>query len=132
MPRCIASTTDVDGYPVELSGERWQHILNGHLELASHQEISSMSITIGSTTFDRVSYDREADVLYLHVGDPRAAVEFDATPEGYALRYDAGGCLVGLTIVNAKRLLDERGSIDITISERISVNQDTLGPALVA
>lgn len=91
-----------------------------------------MSITIGRTTFDRVSYDREADVLYLHVGDPRTAVDFDATPEGYALRYDAAGRLVGLTIVNAKRLLDEHGHIDITIPERISVDQDTLRPLLVA
>jgi uncharacterized protein YuzE len=91
-----------------------------------------MSITIGHTTFDRVSYDREADVLYLHVGDPRTAVEFDATPEGYALRYDASGRLVGLTIVNAKRLLDGHGRIDITIPERVRVDQDTLRPVLVA
>jgi hypothetical protein len=40
----------------------------------------SLSITIGHTTFDRVSCDRDADVLYLHVSDPRTAVEFDATP----------------------------------------------------
>lgn len=91
-----------------------------------------MSITIGRTTFDRISYDRDADVLYLHVGDPRTAVDFDATPEGYALRYDAAGRLVGLTIVNAKQVLDERGRIDITIPERISVDQDTLGPVLAA
>lgn len=29
-----------------------------------------MSVTIGETTFDRVEYDAEADVLYLHVGEP--------------------------------------------------------------
>ena len=39
-------------------------------------------------------YDGDADVLYLHVGDPAAAVEFEESPEGHALRYDAGGHLV--------------------------------------
>ncbi len=28
-----------------------------------------MSVTVGETTFDRVDYDADADVLYLHVGD---------------------------------------------------------------
>ena len=29
-----------------------------------------MSVTVGHTTFDRVRYDAEAVVLYLHAGDP--------------------------------------------------------------
>lgn len=45
-----------------------------------------MSIEIAGTTFDRVEYDAEADVLYLHHGEPCTAVEFDASPEGHALR----------------------------------------------
>ena len=36
-----------------------------------------MSVTIADTTFDRVRYDDDADVLYLHNGDPVEAVEFD-------------------------------------------------------
>ena len=52
-----------------------------------------MSITIADTTFDRVSYDREGDALYLHVGDPHAAVDFDESPEGHHLRYDAAAPL---------------------------------------
>ncbi len=76
-----------------------------------------MSITIGGTTFDHVVYDREADVLYLHVGDPRTAVDFDESPEGHALRYDATGRLVGLTIVNAKRLLDRDGRLTVTVPQ---------------
>ncbi|MGH2355535.1 MAG: DUF2283 domain-containing protein [Chloroflexota bacterium] len=73
------------------------------------------SVTIGGTTFDRVSYDGEADVLYLHVGDPRTAVDFDESPEGHALRYNAAGHLVGLTIVNARKLLERDGRITITL-----------------
>jgi hypothetical protein len=40
-----------------------------------------MSVTIDGIEFDRVSYDAEADVLYLHIGEPEDAVDFDETPE---------------------------------------------------
>ncbi len=29
-----------------------------------------MTVPVGPYTFDNVSYDAEADVLYLHTGDP--------------------------------------------------------------
>jgi YD repeat-containing protein len=74
-----------------------------------------MSVTIGGITFDRVRYDREGDVLYLHVGDPATAVDFDASPEGHALRYDAAGRLVGVTLVNARWLLEHEGRITVTL-----------------
>lgn len=32
-----------------------------------------MKISVGPYTFDNISYDAEADVLYLHVGDPSTA-----------------------------------------------------------
>jgi hypothetical protein len=37
--------------------------------------------------FDDNFYDREVDVLYLHVGEPCTAVDFDRTAEGDATRY---------------------------------------------
>jgi uncharacterized protein YuzE len=58
-----------------------------------------MSVTIADTTFDRVRYDEDADVLYLHSGDPAKAVEFDESPEGHHLRFGADGHLSGITIV---------------------------------
>jgi len=73
-----------------------------------------VSITIAGTAFDRVRYDREADVLYLHAGDPRRAVDFDESAEGHALRFDASGRLVGVTIVGAKRTLEKEGRITLT------------------
>lgn len=63
-------------------------------------------MTIADVTFDRVEYDAEEDVLYLHVGDPSRAVDFDETPEGHAVRFDRQGDLVGLTLVRPKRLLE--------------------------
>ena len=56
-----------------------------------------MSVTIGHINFDRVEFDADGDVLYLHVGDPSRAVDFDETPEGHAVRLDREGNVVGLT-----------------------------------
>lgn len=89
-----------------------------------------MTITIGSSTFDNVFYDTDVDVLYLHVGDPSSAVDFDESPEGHALRFDADGRLVGVTIVGAKALIDREGEITITLPEIVHVHSDEVRPAL--
>jgi uncharacterized protein YuzE len=91
-----------------------------------------MTITIGTTTFDNISYDAEVDVLYLHKGDPSTAVDFDESPEGHALRFDSRGSLVGVTIVGAKTLIDSEGEIKITLPEIVHVGSDVVAPALVA
>ena len=44
-----------------------------------------MTVQIGNLTFDRVRYDADGDVLYLHRGDPNNSVDFDASPEGHAV-----------------------------------------------
>lgn len=88
-------------------------------------------VTIAGITFDRVAYDRGGDVLYLHVGDPGGAVEFDATPEGHHTRYGPDGSLVGLTIVNARWLLEQEGEIVLTLPER-TVRTSDLGSVLAA
>ncbi len=91
-----------------------------------------MNVTIGDITFDRVHYDHEGDVLYLHRADPSEAVGFDESPEGHHLRFDRGGRLIGLTIVRPRWLLDHHGEITITIPGRVSVGPDALGPVLTA
>ena len=90
-----------------------------------------MSVSVGSVTFDTVSYDRDADVLYLSVGDPAQAVGFDESREGHALRYDPGGKLVGITIVGARRLLEQDGQIIVT-PPQLRVDGDELAAALAA
>jgi hypothetical protein len=91
-----------------------------------------MTITIGSFTFDNIFYDAGVDVLYLHVGNPATAVDFDESPEGHALRFDADEHLVGVTIVGAKSLIDREGEITITLPEIVHVDSDTVAPALAA
>lgn len=45
-----------------------------------------IDIKIGPLAFDHADYDAEADVLYLHRGEPQAA-EGEETPEGHVIRY---------------------------------------------
>ena len=88
-----------------------------------------MSVRLGGIEFDNVDYDREVDVLYLHVGEPSTAVDWDESPEGHHLRFGADGQLVGITIVDARWLLDEDGVIVITLPERRIETRD-LGDVL--
>ncbi|MGI8413727.1 MAG: DUF2283 domain-containing protein [Solirubrobacteraceae bacterium] len=89
-----------------------------------------MTVRINDISFDRVSYDRDADVLYLHAGDPATAVDFDGTPEGHHIRFDQDGKLVGITIVGAKRELEREGKITITIPDRVEVGPEALDEVL--
>lgn len=89
------------------------------------------AVTIAGITFDRVVYDRGADVLYLHVGEPSSALDFDGTPEGHHTRYGPDGSLVGLTIVNARWLLETEGEIVVTLPEQ-QVRAPDLGSVLAA
>jgi uncharacterized protein YuzE len=91
-----------------------------------------MSITIGGVTFDRVAYDREGDVLYLHVGDPITAVDFDESPEGHGLRFDASGHLVGLTMVSVRRMLEAGKPITVTMPVAEPVDTAELAAAIDA
>lgn len=91
-----------------------------------------MTIKIGHFVFDNVFYDADVDVLYLHMGDPSTAVDFDESPEGHALRFDADGNLVGVTILNAKLLIERDGELTITVPEVVHVGSDAVAPALAA
>lgn len=77
-----------------------------------------MTVKIAGVEFDRVSYYEKGDVLYLHVGDPSTAVDWDESEEGDGVRYGADGRLVGLTILNAKVRLIRDGELAITLPEQ--------------
>jgi len=93
-----------------------------------------MSITIDGITFDQVVYDRDADVLYLHVGDPSTAVDFDESPEGHALRFDGKGHVVGITLVRPRHLMQQGGPLTVTMPkpERVTIDPAMLSSALDA
>ncbi len=90
-----------------------------------------MTVQIGRFAFDNVFYDLDADVLYLHKGEPTSAVDFDESPEGHALRFDGQGKLIGVTVLNAKRILERDGELKVTVPEVVRADADALTPALV-
>jgi uncharacterized protein YuzE len=89
-----------------------------------------MTVWIGHHEFDHVSYDAKGDVLYLHRGEPVKAAETLGTPEGHGVKLDSDGDVIGLTIVNAKWLVERDDQITITIPERIETAASDLASAL--
>lgn len=81
---------------------------------------------IGNHEFDRDRYDADGDVLYLSRGPEQTASSTFATPEGHAVRLDGEGEVIGLTIVNAKWLLDRDGKLVVTIPERVESSRADL------
>lgn len=94
--------------------------------------MEAVTIRIGPLVFDHADYDADGDVLYLHVGAPQAG-EGEETPEGHVLRFASGTQrIVGLTIINAKHVIDRDGRLVVTVPETVEASADELAPALQA
>jgi len=89
-----------------------------------------MTVKVAGIEFDNNFYDRDADVLYLHVGDPATSVDWDETAEGDGVSYGSDGSLVGMTILNARRRLEREGRIVMTFPTQ-RVETADLGDLLV-
>ena len=89
-----------------------------------------MNITIDGLVFDRADYDADGDVLYLARGDSNEAADAALTPEGHGVRYDDDGQVIGVTIINARRLLDRDGHLMITLPHEVRVDARDLAGAL--
>jgi uncharacterized protein YuzE len=94
--------------------------------------METVAIHIGPLVFDHADYDRDGDILYLHVGEPQAG-EGEETPEGHVLRFAPGTQqIVGLTVINAKYVLDRDGRLVVTVPEMVEASAAELAPALQA
>jgi uncharacterized protein YuzE len=92
--------------------------------------MATVTVKIGPYEFDHFAYDATGDVLYLRAGQSRSAADTFGTPEGHAVRFDDDGNVIGITIVNAKWLLERDGKIGITVPEVIETSADDLAPVL--
>lgn len=88
------------------------------------------SIKIDGLVFDRASYDAEGDVLYLARGHGAAASDAALTPEGHGNRSDNDGQVIGVTIINARFILDRDGRITITVPHTSTIDQHNLAAVL--
>jgi uncharacterized protein YuzE len=94
--------------------------------------MEALNIKIGSLLFDYADYDADGDVLYLHVGAPEPG-EGEETPEGHVVRFAPGTQrIVGLTVINARHVLDRDGRLIVTVPETVEASADELAPALQA
>ncbi len=92
--------------------------------------MEAVNIHIGPLVFDQADYDADGDVLYLHAGTPVRA-EGEETPEGHVLRFEPGtGRIVGLTVINARWLLERDGRLVVTVPETVEASASELAPAL--
>ncbi len=92
--------------------------------------MEAVNVHIGPLVFDHADYDPDGDVLYLHVGEP-ATADGEETPEGHVLRFEPGTQrIVGLTVLNARWLLDRDGRLIVTVPETVEASADELAPAL--
>ncbi|MDA8069491.1 MAG: DUF2283 domain-containing protein [Actinomycetota bacterium] len=94
--------------------------------------MEALNIRIGPLTFDHADYDADGDVLYLHVGSPQHG-EGEETPEGHVLRFAPGTQkIIGLTVINARHLLNRDGRLIVTVPETVEASADDLAAALQA
>jgi YD repeat-containing protein len=92
--------------------------------------MDTVSIKIDGLAFDRVNYEADGDVLYLARGDSAVAADAALTPEGHGVRYDAAGKVIGVTITNARWLLDRDGQLTITLPHEVHIQARDLAAAL--
>lgn len=94
--------------------------------------MEAVNIRIGPLVFDHADYDGAGDVLYLHVGLPEAG-EGEETPEGHVVRFAPGTQrIIGLTVINARRVLERDGRLVVTVPETVEASAAELAPALEA
>ncbi len=92
--------------------------------------MDAVNVKINGLVFDRANYDADGDVLYLARGDTTEASDAALTPEGHGVRYDSEGQVIGVTIINARRLLERDGHVTITLPHEVHVPAGDLAGAL--
>jgi uncharacterized protein YuzE len=89
-----------------------------------------MTVTIDGLVFERANYDADSDVLYLTRGESNMAADAVLTPEGHGVRYGPDGEVIGVTIINAKLLLERDGHLTITVPHSVRIEVRELAAAL--
>ena len=91
--------------------------------------MDNMKVRIDDLVFERANYDAEGDVLYLTRGETNMAADAVLTPEGHGVRYGPDGQVIGVTIINARWLLERDGHLTITVPHSVRVEAGELAAA---
>lgn len=100
--------------------------------MAGHADTDGQhtSVTLAGASFDHVAGDDGGDVLYLRRGARQEPQQTVACDQGHAVSYDPRGAVTGLTIVNARWLLERDNQITATIDGRELADGDELTAAV--
>jgi uncharacterized protein YuzE len=88
---------------------------------------------VDGLAFEEADYDEDMDVLYLRNGgrDAQRAATTHASPEGHAVSVLEDGSVVGVTIINARWLIEQDGQIAITVPSRtMTIDPQEVGTVL--
>ena len=105
--------------PDGIRSPRTLHVVSEHL-----------TIEIGGLIFESDDHDDEGDVLYVSRGEPQPAAYAALTPEGHAIRYGAGGEVIGVTIINARFILNLDGHLKISLPHEVRIGERALSSVL--
>jgi uncharacterized protein YuzE len=89
-----------------------------------------MTATIGGLVFESSNYDADGDVLYLGRGESNVAADALLTSEGHGVRFDSHGGVIGVTIINARRIIEQDGYLTITLPRSVRVDAGELAAVL--
>jgi uncharacterized protein YuzE len=92
--------------------------------------MDNMKVKIDDLVFERANYDADGDVLYLTRGESNVAADAVLTPEGHGVRYGPDGEVIGVTLINARWLLEHDGHLTITVPHSVRVEAGELAAAL--
>jgi uncharacterized protein YuzE len=92
--------------------------------------VDATHIEIDGLVFDRADADADGDVLHLARGESAEASDAALTPAGHDIRCDAEGRVIGVTIINARLLLNRDGHLTITLPHEVHVDASDLAGAL--
>jgi uncharacterized protein YuzE len=89
-----------------------------------------MAVTIDGLVFESSNYDADGDVLYLSRGESNVAADALLTSEGHGVRFDSDGEVIGITVINARRVIEHDGYLTITLPHAVRVDAGELAAAL--
>ena len=92
--------------------------------------MDAVNVKINGLVFDRAIYDADGDVLYVVRCEATEASDAALTAEGHGVRYDSDGHVIGVTIINARWLLERDGHVTITLPHQVQVAAGDLAGAL--
>jgi len=100
----MRAVTSQNNLPIRLTEERWAHIIEEHAELGGFCEFLRFLPAVKRTPEAALwlTYDPEADVLYVNFKKPSVATDSALTDDDVIVRYQNDE-IIGFTVLHASQ-----------------------------